>query len=71
MEQSEPHRSSIEQIRKASDRAVSLTRQLLAFSRMQVLEPRVLNLKTLNWSLRPTSHWGRLKPTLDKSSRSL
>ena len=47
VEQSEPHRSSIEQIRKASDRAVSLTRQLLAFSRMQVLEPRVLNLNAV------------------------
>ncbi len=34
----------VEQIRKASDRASSLTRQLLAFSRQQVLETKVLKL---------------------------
>jgi len=38
------HRKCVDQIQKASARAVSMTRQLLAFSRMQVLQPRVLDL---------------------------
>jgi signal transduction histidine kinase/CheY-like chemotaxis protein len=38
---------SLGQIQKASGKAVSMTRQLLAFSRMQVLQPRVLDLNAV------------------------
>ena len=37
----------VEQIQKAAERAATLTRQLLAFSRKQVLQPRVVDLNTI------------------------
>jgi PAS domain S-box-containing protein len=37
-------RGDVEEIRKASERAASLTRQLLAYSRRQMLQPEVLDL---------------------------
>ncbi len=42
--QGDPMRAQAGQIKKAGDRAASLTRQLLAFSRKQVLAPEVLDL---------------------------
>jgi two-component system, cell cycle sensor histidine kinase and response regulator CckA len=50
LEQHEKHPQSarsIEQILRAADRAAALTRQLLAFSRRQMLQPRVVNVNTL------------------------
>ncbi len=41
----DPKRADLGEIRKAADGAAALTRQLLAFSRQQVLEPRVMDLK--------------------------
>jgi two-component system cell cycle sensor histidine kinase/response regulator CckA len=43
----DPLASKIAEILKAADRAAGLTRQLLAFSRRQVLQPRVLNLNAV------------------------
>jgi two-component system, cell cycle sensor histidine kinase and response regulator CckA len=43
----DPLRKSAEEIRKAGERAASLTHQLLAFSRQQVLQPQILDLNSL------------------------
>lgn len=42
-----PLRRHVEEVKKAGDRAASLTRQLLAFSRRQVLDPQVLDLNAV------------------------
>ena len=43
----DPLHGSGQQIRKAADRAASLTRQMLAFSRRQALEPTVFDMNSL------------------------
>ena len=44
MERTAPYYSAFSEILKAGERAANLTRQLLAFSRKQIIEPRVINL---------------------------
>src|SRR5215469_2623645 len=54
----EDYSKKVEQIEKAADRASGLTRQLLAFSRLQVLQPHVMNLNGV------VQDMGRLLPRL-------
>ena len=49
----EPARKGIEEIRTAGERAAGLTRQLLAYSRRQVLKPRVIDLNASVTSMVP------------------
>jgi two-component system, cell cycle sensor histidine kinase and response regulator CckA len=43
----DPMREPVDEIRKAGQRAATLTQQLLAFSRKQVLEPKILDLNAI------------------------
>jgi CheY-like chemotaxis protein len=45
--QEDRNHSAVEQIMKAGDRAAALTRQLLAFSRRQTMQPKVIEVNTL------------------------
>ncbi|MBN2374199.1 PAS domain S-box protein [bacterium] len=47
LDESNPMRSDVEEIFKAAERAGSLTRQLLAFSRRQMLKTKEMNLNTV------------------------
>ncbi|MEO8193454.1 MAG: ATP-binding protein [Gemmatimonadales bacterium] len=47
MDTANPQRSDVAEINKAADRAAVLTRQLLAFSRQQILRPEVMNLNAV------------------------
>jgi signal transduction histidine kinase len=42
-----PAREHVEQVQLAGEKAASLTRQILAFGRRQVLQPRILSLNTV------------------------
>ena len=42
-----PHRPALEQVRRAGERAAALTRQLLLFTRRQVVEARVVDLNAI------------------------
>jgi PAS domain S-box-containing protein len=45
--QDDPVHADVQEIRHAGDRAATLTRQLLAFSRQQILAPQVMNINTV------------------------
>ncbi len=47
LEQGDPRRADVLQIRKAANQAGTVTQQLLAFSRKQVLSPKVMDLNAL------------------------
>jgi len=47
LSEGDPLRTDLQDIHRAGERAASLTRQLLAFSRKQIIAPGVLNLNTL------------------------
>jgi two-component system cell cycle sensor histidine kinase/response regulator CckA len=50
---SEPVRQDVEYIRQAAERTASITRQLLAFSRRQILQPQVVDLNAVVRQLEP------------------
>lgn len=47
LDPAQPLHKNADQIKRAADQAAGLIRQLLAFSRMQVLQPRVLDLNSI------------------------
>lgn len=51
-----PLREAVDEIEKAGQRAAALTQQLLAFSRKQVLEPKVLDLNSIVTDMRNMLH---------------
>jgi len=49
----DPRSEDVKQIRSAAERASGLTRQLLAFSRKQILQPRVLDMNSVVGNVEP------------------
>jgi len=66
----------VDEIHRAADRAAALTQQLLAFSRRQVLQPKVIDLNALVSNVESllgassvrTSSWRRRSPTTQAAS---
>lgn len=52
MREGDPFRAPVQEIRRSGERAAGLTQQLLAFSRKQLVEPKVLDLNRLASELR-------------------
>jgi signal transduction histidine kinase len=50
-EPDDPRRADLEEIRRSAERAATMTRQLLAFSRKQLLQPRLVDLNEVVGSL--------------------
>jgi len=53
IEPGDRHRADLEEIKRAADRAARLTKQLLAFSRKHVTQPRVLDVEVVLHELEP------------------
>jgi len=53
MRPDDPQQAHLAEVRRAAERATALTRQLLAFGRRQILEPRVLDLRDSVRSMGP------------------
>lgn len=56
LQEQDPIREHVQEIRKAGEHAAELTQQLLAFSRKQVIQPRVVDLNALVENLRAMLH---------------
>jgi two-component system, cell cycle sensor histidine kinase and response regulator CckA len=58
LEPDDPRRADVEQISRAAGRSASLTRQLLAFARRELIQPRVLDINAV------VRHAGALLPSI-------
>jgi two-component system cell cycle sensor histidine kinase/response regulator CckA len=56
MSEGDPHRMPLQEIHRSGERAAGLTQQLLAFSRKQLVEPKVINLNELVSEMRNMLH---------------